>query len=52
MNITTFGFNLISGMSVGIEFLSKEVAGVFTIAIDLLIVRIIIQHGPAEAFED
>jgi hypothetical protein len=52
LNVTTFGFNLISGMAVGIEFLSKEVVGVFTIVIDLLIVRVLIQHGPAEDFED
>jgi hypothetical protein len=48
LNVTTFAFNLISGMAVGIEFVSKEVAGVFTIVIDLLIVRVIIQHGPLD----
>jgi hypothetical protein len=32
--------------------LSKEVVGVFTIVIDLLIVRVLIQHGPAEDFEE
>lgn len=52
MNVTTFGFNLISGMCVGIEFVNKEVVGVFTIIIDLLIVRVLIQHGPVEDFED
>ena len=52
MNVTTFGFNLISGMAVGIEFVSKEVAGVFTIVIDLLIVRVLIQHGPLEDYEE
>jgi hypothetical protein len=39
-------------MCVGIEFVNKEVVGVFTIIIDLLIVRVIIQHGLEEDFDE
>lgn len=52
MNITTFNVGLISGVAVGLEFVSAETAGVFTVIIDLGIFRVLIQHGPEEDFED
>ena len=39
-------------MAVGLEFLSKEQAGIATVVIDIVIFRILIQHGDPEDFED
>lgn len=39
-------------MSVGIEFFSKQDIGLTTLIIDLVILRIQIQHGNPEDFED
>lgn len=39
-------------MAVGLEFVGREEAGVPTVVIDLVILRILIQHGNPEDFED
>ncbi len=50
--MTVFSFHLISGMAVGLEFVGREQAGVATVVIDIVILRILIQHGNPEDFED
>lgn len=45
MKITTVNINLICGMMLGFEYVGPEMVGAHTLILDLLFVRIMIQHG-------
>ena len=50
MKVTAFSFNFICGMMLGFEYVGPEDAGAHTLVIDLLFVRVMIQHGEVEDF--
>jgi hypothetical protein len=51
LKVTTINFSFICGMMLGFEYVDPEMAGVHTLVIDVMFVRIMIQHGEVEDFE-
>jgi len=52
LKVTTFGVSLITGMMLGFEYVDPEAnAGAHALVIDILFLRILIQHGEVEDFD-
>ena len=51
MKVTTVQLSFICGMMIGFEYVDPEAAGAHTLVLDLLFVRIMIQHGEIEDME-
>lgn len=52
MKVTTVQFHFLCGMMLGFEYVDPEVAGVHSLVIDILFLRILIQHGEVDDFEE